>query len=494
MPRPSLPAARVSRRPDSVAGPPTAPSPAAVPVLGLALLLASVAALPAQESAADRAFRDALDEPPPGWEGPVFELSDDYPEEHPGECPEAVCTWLALDVDFSADLEGPPPTWKDTVWAEYIGRVLDYVKEGQGPDLDGPEGFRVKVDGETRWFHVPWMAYDETTGREFVHGTTNERTAHLGDLVGPQGGVGASLIAGERRCEEEFPHGFETWAVGVYNPWGGWSLGRAWPRTGPDAGEPRVGEHLGRPMPEGLPFPEGTVVAKFLTTNAPPRCVPFLEGAPEWRVHRHSVDPETGAYRCEREVQTSRLVQVDVAVVDSRSPTRWVYGTFAYDGTVESDDVWDRLVPVGLQWGSDPWTFPAVPSDESVPARQSVLNTGLDIYEHFGCNGRLAGPVDNAKSSCLSCHGSSFAAPAGTESVMGVNVPPSFGFEGVCSQYSAENARYFQNTVAPQGYPGGQYPGTLNLDTSLQMWVAFQQYGIYATEGEPKACTNPNQF
>jgi hypothetical protein len=27
------------------------------------------------------------------------------------------------------------------------------------------------VAGKTRWFNVPWMAYDPTVGREFVHGT-----------------------------------------------------------------------------------------------------------------------------------------------------------------------------------------------------------------------------------------------------------------------------------------------------------------------------------
>ena len=74
---------------------------------------------------ADLAFRDALGVPPPGWDGPVFELSDQYPTEDPGECPKDVCTWLALDVDFTTNFEAAPPSWDSGPWAEYIPIVSD---------------------------------------------------------------------------------------------------------------------------------------------------------------------------------------------------------------------------------------------------------------------------------------------------------------------------------------------------------------------------------
>jgi hypothetical protein len=147
------------------------------------------------------------------------------------------------------------------------------------------------------------------------------------------------------------------------------------------------------------------------------------------------------------------------------------------------------LLPLGIQYGADPWTFPAVPKAESVPAQQSVLNPGVKIYEHFGCNQRLAGPVDNSQSSCMSCHGSAFAAPRGAVSNMGVNVPPSFGFNGMCTQYSAMNAAYFDNIIAPQKFASGTFPDALPLDTSLQLEVAFQQYGQFNTFKAPAACT-----
>jgi hypothetical protein len=144
---------------------------------------------------------------------------------------------------------------------------------------------------------------------------------------------------------------------------------------------------------------------------------------------------------------------------------------------------------VGLQWGSDPWTFPAVPKSESIPARASVLNRAIGTPQHFGCNGRLAGPVDNRLSSCLSCHGGAFAPPPGYAATS-TTTPPIFGFTGECSDYSSENTQYFNDIQFPMSYTGGQYPTLLNLDTSLQLQVAFLQYGQYKQYGQPAACRN----
>ena len=464
--------------------------------LALAALLVAVtagygcrqaSAAEGDREAATYAFRNAVNEPPEGWSGPVFALSHDYPTELPAPCGPGECPWLGIDVDFSVDFDTPPATWGETNWPAYIAAIKEYVRQGQDPMLSNEVGFLTEVDGQDRWFHVPWMAYDSTAGREFVHGTTNERTSHLSDLLGANDGFGVNELPNtSAECADLYPEGFETWAVGVYNPTGGYAIGQSWPASG----RPRIGTFEGSAMPAGLPFAEGTVVAKFLFTTAPVACVPYLAGAPEWQVNRHVVqgDASKAHYTCPREVQTVRLVQVDVAVVDERSPTRWVYGTFGFNGTIEATSIWDQLDPVGIQWGSDPWTFPAVPRSESTAARQTVLNDEINIYEHFGCEGRLAGPVDNEKSACMACHASAYAAPGGAVSAMGSNTPASFGFAGLCDRFTQQNADYFQNNMAPAGYSGGQYPDALNLDTSLQMWVAFSQYGQFNTAGAPAAC------
>jgi len=496
-------------------------SPRTEPVLPLALILGLLAGLAVSPRAvgqsigpsgsgvaAQLAFRNAVVPPPPGWTGPVFQLSHDYPTQDPGTCPKTVCTWLAVDVDFSVDFQGPPPQWSQG-WDRYMAAILRYVREGQDPELRNEVGWRLEVGGETRWFHMPWMAYDPTAGREFVHGMTNERTATRADFFGdhmpPQGGFAVhrlqlapadletmsatarrGLVNGNMSGDK---YGFETWAFGVYNPWGAYAVGGTWPTDG----KPQLAVLGNQPLPAGLPFPEGTLVTKLLFTTATPAQVPYLAGSPEWTVDRHTTKPD-GAYQCTRAPQPVRLVQMDVAVVDARSPSRWVFGTFAYYHDRPGDTVWDHLAPVGLQWGADPWTFPAVPQAESIPAHQSVLANPADPRQHFGCQKRLAGPVDNPLSSCLSCHAGAVTPPVGQVAAYGVNAPPIFGYDGECTQYSQDNVDYFQTTQFPQGYSGGNYPYAMSLDTSLQLQVAFFQYGNYFVDGEPVPCVNPNQI
>lgn len=433
-----------------------------------------------EDPAAELAFRDAVNAPPPGWTGPVFRLSHDYPQADPGECPPDVCRWLARQVDF----KDPTPEWEGA-WAEYMQDILDYVKEGQ--DLS-PAGWNVRVNGQDRWFHVPWMAYDLTRGREFVHGMTNERTVPLSELVEP----------GEAREELAGLHGlpdamlrdpvagdtlFESWAVGMYNPWGAYAIGQTWPASG----RPVVDTVApGKYRPRGLPFPQGTLVAKILFSTASEAQVPYLQGSPTWLVDRHVQDAATGEYSCPRKPQPVRLVQMDVAVVDERSPTGWVFGTFAYNGTSNGATAWDRMSPVGLQWGNDPQAFPAVPDSTKTQIQESVI-APINIPEHLGCGGRLNGPVDNPQSGCMSCHGGAYTRDVGQVPAKGT-LPPIFGFPGMCTTYNAQNAAYFDNVRYPESYPDTTLTELVPLDFSLQLQVAFSQYGQFNQYGHPKAC------
>lgn len=441
------------------------------------------------------AFRDAVMPKPPGKSG-GFKLSHNYPTSIPDKCPE--CAWLNIPVNFKPQFptgsnQVESPKWHGQHWDEYMTSIIDYVKQEQDPNLSNEVGWKTVVNGKTRWYNVPWMAYDPTAGREWVHGTTNERTATLAAFVDQPEFTGphAQFFLRDETdaCKTEYPWGFESWSVGYYNEYGGYAMGQAIPPSG----VPQSSTYLGAPIAAGLPFPTGTVVVKILTSNVPPDCVPFLKGSPEWMVDRHKYTKAKG-YECDREVQPDHVVQVDVAVVDPRSPTRWVYGTFAYDSETPGSTFWDHLVPVGLQWGSDPWTFPAVPQADSLPIQQSVINTDIGTFQHLGCKDRLAGPVDNPQSSCTSCHASAYAPNGGAPGIMGGNVPPSFGFSGMCEVYSLENANYFQNQAAPQRFPGAQFSDAFSLDTSLQLAVAFDQYGLFNTEHAPQACINPNQI
>lgn len=436
------------------------------------------------------AFQDAAVPPPAGYEGRVFKLSADYPAEKPGACDTSVCKWLGIDVDFGDGTKAPD--YKDAKWGAYMDAILEYAKAGQDPSLANDAGIRAEVDGKTRWFHVPWMAMDIKTGRDFIHGTTNERTASIGDFVGDDGGNGVNDIAGETAaCEPEWAKGFETWAVGVYNEYGGWVFGQAFGTGTDNSGIPQVDADGQRQLLRGLPFPEGTLVAKFLTTNAPVECVPYLKGSPEWQIHRH-VRESDGRYGCAREVQTSRLLQIDVAVVDARSPTRWVYGTFTYDGNRPGNTVWERLVAVGVEWGADPKAFPAV-KDKSVPLSQSVINPDLKTFQHLGCNGRMNGPIDAETSACTACHAGGFSPPVGTPAELGTNMPPLFGFANRCTPETdaewKENALHFANAPYPAPPADPKYANNIPLDTSLQLFVALDQHARFMKNGASDACT-----
>ncbi len=420
---------------------------------------------------AERAFANTSVPPPPDWKGPVFELSHDYPKERP------TCSspWLQREVKFEAG-----GTWDQ--WAPYIQDIVDYVKEGQDPNLANEIGWRAKIETtggeETRWFHVPWMAYDGHQGREFVHGLTNELSTARSTFTGRGGGLHTLPGAPPDAL-------YETWSVGFYNPCGGWSIGQQWPASG----EPATYDEGGRMLARGMPFPEGTLVVKVLNTTANGEDVPYLKGSTNWQADAHVQLGPDKYETCKRVVREVHLVQIDLAVVDSRSPTRWVYSTLVYDGTMEGETIWDRMRPLGVQWGNDPGTFPAVPEGESKPLSESIA-APINIHEHYGCQKRLAGNVDQSNSSCLSCHMGAYAPAAGTAIEQGTNVPAIFTFDGMCTTNNAANANYFSNYLYPAPFPGsaGAVAAAMPLDTSLQLQVAFGEYAKFVAPPSNPSC------
>jgi hypothetical protein len=428
-------------------------------------------------TAAQVAFRNTVSGPPPGWQGPVFQLSHNYPASI-GACPNSVCRWLAAPAPFNST--------RMADWQPYLDAILAYVIAGQTTDLNNQAGWRDVVNGETRWFHVPWMAYNPKAGREFVHGTTNERTADISDFVGI-GQLHAAIDGGGIEVEEVPPglhtlpgasggKKFESWAVGMYNPWGGYTIGQAVPANG----IPRAVSTSGGNGALPARFPLGSLVVKVLFTSASGADVPYLKGSPQWTVDRHDTVGGTS-----RSPQPVWLAQMDVAVRDDRSPTGWVYGTYGYNGNLPGRAWWERMAPVGVQWGNDPQSWPAVDSARSRPIVESAINRNIGIYEHLGCNGRLAGPVDNPQSGCMSCHQGAYAPlPVGTKGSYGKNIPPIFGFTNMCvrnattpDSTNAMNTAYFSNVTYPNpmSFPKVSGP-TANLDTSLQLQVGYLQY------------------
>jgi len=249
-------------------------------------------------------FPDAYSEPPKGYSGPVFRLSQDYPTEMPKPSPKP---WERFD----------PVTQPD----EYIRAILAYCLEGN-LEVD----FAGQNNKVRKWYHVPWLHWG-LNGRDYMRGLTFE-------LAAPPGKLADTQKSWATNC-----------AVGMYNAEGGYIIGKVWA----DPDNPRKGN---------IKFPNGTCVFKLLFTTAPVEELPFLKNSKEWQgVIASPVGPYDTSV--ERSQKTVRLLQIDVAVRDDRvKETGWVFGTFVYDGNQPGAGVFERCVPVGLMVGNDPTLTP----------------------------------------------------------------------------------------------------------------------------------------
>ena len=349
-------------------------------------------------------YSSSLDKKPAGYQGPVFALSRNYPTQPP-VAPTSQQPWLRFN----------PQTQPE----QYIRAVLKYFLEGNNEANWVVQNNRVR-----KWYHAPSMAWQtpkSPNGREFMHGLTRERNALPKELAATQTDT------------------IQNWAVGFYNPAGGYSFGQVWADTmALQAGKSR--------------FPEGTVSGKLLFTAAPLAQVPYLRGSMAW-----TANIAQGVSHNARSPQTVRLLQLDIAVRDSRaSATGWVFGTFAYNAGAGGHNVWENMVPVGLMWGNDPGKFNHQPLTESWinPTYQRLFRFADGTPMHLGYQGRLDGPVDNPNSSCLSCHSTAQMPQVATGMVPHVND-------------TAQVRRYFRNIPAGVSFSG--LPGDHSLDYSLQM-------------------------
>lgn len=183
-----------------------------------------------------------------------------------------------------------------------------------------------------------------------------------------------------------------------------------------------------------------------------------MKNAFEWQANIHTAQRGTN----DRSPATVRLLQVDIAVKDSRATnTDWVMMTFAYNDKAPGTTPWDKLVPVGIQWGNDPAaTRPGMPLTESWinPQFKQLFTVGTWTM-HTGLNGRLNGPVDNPKSSCLSCHGTA--------------QDPSVSTGMIPADNPASQAKYFRNINPPAVFEDLPNKKEFSLDYSLQLEVGI---------------------
>ena len=275
--------------------------------------------------------------------GPWFKLSQNYPSSAPAND----APWLK--IDFADGVRGAN---------DYLYALRDYAFDGM-IDAD----FRPESNNVRPWFHMPMMSFGPNA-REPVRGLTTERT-----VIGPELGIKPGVA-------------IHNYAIGFYNAAGGVTIGQVWKANSPDVTKAQ--------------FFEGAMAFKILFSGAEEgdfQGADLLAEAPQW-----TISTTTG-------LRTVRLMQMDVAAVDVRSPTRWVFGTFAYDRNASDTSPWRRLRPVGLSWGND---YGFTPADQQAGKRlkETTISDQIPAYAaaHLGWAGRTNGPIDNPISGCISCH------------------------------------------------------------------------------------------
>ncbi len=363
-------------------------------------LMALYATSTSHPSKAFGTFPDAHEMPISGWTGPVFKLSQTYPTVKPSS---ANLPWKSIDFKTQSE--------------QYGRAVLNYCLQGNTA-ID----FDVANNTVRKWYHVPWMHWHDG-GREFVHGMTRERTSRVGELAPTQTSQA------------------QNWAVGFYNGIGGYTVGKVWANPlSPDATVAKFGK--------------GTVSFKLLFTAAPVAQVPYLNGSLEWDAFINTSLTSTS-----RSIQKVRLVQIDIAVRDTRanSTTGWVFGTFVYNDNAPGTTVWDKMVFRGLQWGNDPGVAPGGTLNQGI-----VSNTNIPSGLHAGYGGRLNGPVDNPASSCLSCHATA-QTPGAPMVPASTATPPQI-------------MAFFQNIKAAHSYDStGQIGKPLDYSLQLAAGIKYQK-------------------
>ncbi|GEO98355.1 hypothetical protein [Methylobacterium haplocladii] len=422
-------------------------------------------------------------DPAPEYRGRVFKLSQNYPDQLP---PAEQLPWQAIDFKDGAPVDP----------RAYLQALLDYGLEGN-VDVD----FYVEDNKVRKWYGMPWMDWNTevasdwpgTDGREFVHGFTHEFDSSGNTLS---------------TLQRDF---VDTWSGAYFNDRAAFGIGQVY--CNPD--DPKPGAL--NPDPTALnTFPDGAFIIKLLFSTVTEDQLPTVKNALEWKADVFvNDDPRwrnAGPLeRFKRAVGTIRMIQIDVSVRDARSTTGWLLGTFGYDGNAKGDTPWKRMVPLGLQWGNSPkatfaetCTGPNGPCDQSKLTEQWInpqalkeLTTAPLNFNHLGYGGRLAGPVDNAKASCMGCHQ--------TAGFPNVAILPEFSANGTLLGLDAERQpqteqslrmMYQANVVSGVVFSDTQLyssDSSLQLSMSLQNFVslrcAARQPGAAAPQETPSLCT-----
>lgn len=290
---------------------------------------------------------------------PRFEIKADYDKAHRvrEEFP-----WRKERLDLSREEDA----------FRFAMILKKYVYDGMGNQHKNPSMNLIAQKSPRYWCHMPWLNQG-TTGREAIHGLTQERDL-APSLMYPDAAPGSD------------------WGGAVFNAPACQAIDRVFgpqrsPRTPPQSPEEWHAK---------TDSPDGSVIAKFLFTTA---AFPAIQDA--WQVIAHVSPPKSTT----RSLQPVRHIQLDIAIKDSTlrgvpiaNADNWLMLTYYYDANyTDAEEIGTglpmpegikRMRPLGIQWGF-------------TKADSRIFQGGVTNNK----GGLLNGPADNIRSSCLGCHG-----------------------------------------------------------------------------------------
>ena len=385
------------------------------------------------------------------------------------------------------------PAWKPggpvggRITTANAGRFMAALKKLVEPSLkklvESPDAWDAAREG---WYDMPWTGVE--IGADGNSDPCGGRDAILQSYSG-------QLLRQDSFASSGLRVDMQNFTVIYYDPVSAAMLGRLWA----DPFRPAVKEAR---------FPEGAIVVKAGAVTPTPDEWPVLEGTGVWHVYRPHIDPAVGhcVYDARKNppvVQALRLLQFDIIVKDrvAAPATGWIFSTFVYDKDAPGKGTWDKLVPLGAQWGNDP-KYAREPDGNGPHGEldETWINPKAPKYAlgTLGWGGRLSGPIDVSQrhnvlltdgtrlakteaSSCMSCHGTSqFPFTNNLYPSPNLQFPPEDQTFLMHPPGSRQWARWNQNRPGRQAMSGDRNAVGLDYD----MLITFSLGSVNSATGE----------
>lgn len=431
----------------------------------LSLLLTCGAAMAAQPD--PFAANNTVYPPDGDWKHGMRPSNYDYPQVKPD------ARWLKLKPRGPLTVKTAPA---------YVAAVKAFITRDMSGLVNDPLNWTPQKAG---WYDMPWGGQ----GSPRPDGTIapeSGREPLLGSYTG-------QILKPDSYPSNPPGKAFQNHAVVYYNDVAAHQLGKIWA----DPFHPKLKE---------AKFPEGSMVVKVEGATLTEDDWPVLKGSSISKIYRPTlVTQKDGSVTPTGPVAVTSMhfLQMAVRVKDSEaSPqTGWVFIAFFYDTRANGATPWDRAMPAGATWGSDPELAKhrnGLGPNGQLQETWIADNLPGFVTDGLGWGGRLAGPLDlgirhnvvtvsgkrygdgNPKrpddlpaSSCISCHiAAQYPFITNLYPSPNMSFPPEGGQFLMWDPGSPQWRQWFRNIRAPEGLSSPGRGGAV-VGTDYDMMLTF---------------------